>query len=423
MIVATPAGNEVVQSRTQFVISPGSWEANIMGAMGITRWASPALSDWMQKVEACAVACAVRLVSESIGTMIARVYEGDALERSPVYDAPQAELLQYPCDGVSSFDFWQDIAGAVETTTAGFAWKVTDRRGQVVELLPLDPDYFQITGPPHARVVSGYVDGRKVDVTGDVIVVRSWSPKAAAEGVSTPDLHQRTLRYARSYADYTGRWFDLDGTVSQVIEKAPDKRQQRLEMAVGWMKARKERNVGMLWGEATLKDQRSTIQDAQAAEIAMTITQEVARAWRIVPPILLLASVQPERFPNLELPSGLFYRFSLMHRIRRIERAFSSDRDLFADRSRYMRLDATEFLRADTATLAALAHSMRQDGSANADEERALVLGWPPLPNGAGEEYQQTPVGGGANTPPLDPTQEATRVAALAAHTNGGAPA
>lgn len=423
MIIRSPeVGNVVVhQERTQYVVTPGSWDANIMGWLGINRWASPGLDQWMKNVENTAVACAVRLVSESVGSMVGRVFEGDALARQPVYDAPQATMFQHPCSGVSSFDFWADIASAIELSSAGFMWKAKDRQGQVAELLPLDPDYFQIDGPPHARTVTGYLRGRKIDVTADVTVIRSWSPRASAAGVPTPDLHRSTLNYAQAYASYTGRWFELDGTVSQVIEKGPSDRAQRLDMAAGWMKARKERNIGILWGEAHMNQMGPSLQDAQAAEIELGIVQRVARAWRILPPLFLLASVQPERFPNLEVPSGLFYRFSLLHRLRRIERAVSSDMDIFPDRSRYMRFDPSEFLRADTATLAALAHNMRQDGSVNADEERALVLGLPPLPDGEGQAYQVTPVGGGANpsdVPPPDPEQKALE-RFLAGHTNG----
>jgi len=297
-------------------------------------------------------------------------------------------------------------------------WKVKDRSGTVVELLPLDPDYFEIKGQPHMRTVHGYVDGKRIDVTQDVTVIRSWAPRPQADGVSTPLMHSSTLDYARSYAKYTGRWFDLDGSVSQVIQKGPTDRNDRLSMAAGWMRARKERgNVAILWGDAELKQMGSTLQDAQASDIEMGIVKRVARAWRILPASFLLATVNPERYPNLEVPTGLFYRFSLLHRLRRIERAVSADRDIFPDRSQYLRFDATEFLRADTQTLASIAHNMRQDGSANADEERALVLGWPPLPDGKGKEYQQTPVGGGANMPPpaaATPSPEAMAAAEAA---------
>ena len=59
----------------------------------------------------------------------------------------------------------------------------------------------------------------------------------------------------------------------------------------------------------------------------------------------------------------------------------------------------------NTSTLATIAHNMRQDGSVNVDEERALVLGLPPLEDGVGQEYQRTPVGGGA--PPQQPAMPA----------------
>jgi HK97 family phage portal protein len=399
VILRTSEGHRPVQLKSSFMVSnPGLWDSSMMSSLGITQWTTgwgPGTRE--AALATAAVAAAVRLVSESCGSMIMRTYQGDALDRQPVYDSSQAALFQNPAPGVSIFDFWADTAAAIEVSTAAFVWKVKDKKGVVAQLLPLDPDYFQISGEAHNRTVAGWVEGRLVDVTADVIAIRSWAPKPSADGTSALDLHSPMFDRARKYEGYQGRYFDGDGSFSQVIEGGPAVKEQRDAMIAGWVMNRRKSNVGILWGGAQLKSLAPTLSDSQAVEMATAIAADVARALRIVPAELLYASATPERFPSLDMYRGVFYTFTLMHRIRRIERAFAADDDLFPDKTLWPGFDATQFIRADTLTMAQTAHAMVQTGSLSADEERALVLGLPRIPGGQGERYQVTPVGGVQN--------------------------
>ena len=403
MIVKTRLGDQSVQSRVQFTSIPGSWEGGMMGALGITRWADGTGRGYTTNpLASAAVAGAIRLVSESIGTMIMRTYTGDALDCEPVYNSWQARLFQNPSPGLSAFDFWADTAAACETEQAAVIWKIPDpRSGEVAQLLPLDPSYFVIQGSPWDRQVIGFHQGQMVDVSKDVLVVRAWSPKPAAAGVSTLQMHERLFRWNRGYEEYRGRYFDQDGSVNQVIVNGPDKPQARLEMAKNWARVAggwaNAGRVPILWGDAKVEQLSPNLRDAQAAELAIAVAQDVARAYRIVPASLLHAESTPTRETTLEMIRGQFYTFSLMHRIRRIEEAFKADRDIFPDPALYPKFDPTDFRRADMAVIAQAAHLARQDGSMVADEERALVWGLPKLPNNQGQHVQQTPVGGAAN--------------------------
>lgn len=371
-----------------------------MAALGITQWASDRGGGWQNAIRTTAVANAIRLVSESVGSMTMRVYTGDSLQREPVYDHRNAMLFQDPAPslGLSSFDFWADTAAAIEAYTAAFLWKVRDPAGGILELWPLDPEYFRITGPPQARRVEAWRNGRVTDVTGDVIVIRSWNVKPSADGLATPQLHNETFAWARSYEQYRGRYFDNDGSVHQWIEGGPQTHEARRELARGWAAqyggVRNAGKVAVLWGQATLKSATPALRDAQAAELAVTIAQNVAQAFRIQPASLLYADSHPVREPNLEFIRGQFFTFTMMHRLRRIQRALAADRDLFPDPRYYPEFDVSQFIRADTLTLGQIAHNMNQTGTLNRDEERALVLGLPAIPGGAGTVYQETPVGG-----------------------------
>ena len=422
MIVRTTAGDQPIQMRAAVdVVTPGSWDAQIMSALGITHW-SGQTAFGLGALERAAVAAAVKLISESVGCMVLRTYLGPAMDRQPIYDSPQALLFQRPAPGVSAFDFWSDISASVETNTCALIGKIRDRSGEIVQLLPLDPDWFQIRGGPYDREVIGWQGGKRMDVTGDVIVIRSWAPKPQADGTSTLAMHGRTFQWAGAYEEYRGRYFENDGSVDQVIENAPATKDQRDEMLKGWARSfggpsRKGR-IGALWGQATLKQMTNTLQAAQAAELAVTIAQQVATAFRIYPASLLYAEQQPHREPNLEFIRGQFYSFTLHPRLRRIEEALSADVELFPDPDLYPMFDTADFLRADLATLSNATHNMRQDGSLTPDEERALVMGLPRLPGGVGEHVQETPVGGAPNATPQPPVapSDSTPPAALNGH-------
>lgn len=408
MIVHTLNGNEQVIQRhgAVDVVTPGSWDGAIMAALGITHWAGETAFGLGALQIAC-VGAAVKLVSESVASMTMRTYTGPAGDREPVYDSSQAKLFMRPAPGVPIFDFWADTAAAVETHTAAFIGKIRDGSGDVVQLLPLDPDWFQISGGPYERKVTGWSGGKSVDMTGDVIVIRAWSPKPAADGQSTLNQHGRTFRWAGAYEEYRGRYFENDGAVDQVIEGGPGTKEQRDEMLQGWARAfggpARKGKIGLLWGNASLKQMNNTLQSAQAAELSVSIAQDVARAFRIYPASLLYAEQQPHREPNLEFIRGQFLTFTMNARLKRIQDALHADEELFPDPTLYPMFDTTDFSRADLATLAAAAHAMTQTGSLVPDEERALVFGLPKLPSGKGQVAQETPVGGAPNRAPMPP--------------------
>lgn len=382
-----------------------------MSALGITQWASSDGSSWQNAIEIACVAAAVRIVSESIGSMVMRCYTGDALDRQPVYDAPQAALFQDPAPGLgngaqgySSFDFWADLAACVEVSKAAFYWKVKDpRSNEVIELWPLDPDYFRIVSGQGSqglqRIIYAWRNGKQVDVSADVGVIRAWAPKPGVEGFATPDMHRRTINWAYEYEEYRGRYFANDGTVNQVIENGPPTREERTNMARSWAAAyggpRNKGKVGILWGQASMKQLGHNLVDAQAVDVAVSIAQDIARAWKIYPASMLYAESHPVRESTLEMIRGQLYTFTLLHRLRRIERALAADRDIFPDKAVYPRFDSSEFVRADTVVLGTLAHNAVQDGSMNRDESRALVFGLPMIPGGAGKVYVDNPVGAG----------------------------
>lgn len=342
----------------------------------------------------------MRLISESMGSFVMRVYEGDASQRQPRLDSSQAALLQDgAADYATSFDLWSDVAASVELCGNGFIWKGRQRRGGAVTELyafPAENTCVYVTDAGK-KVVEASSGGEKYDITRDVIHVRGWSPIAAVSGVSTPTEHRQTIRGSYALEQFRGRYFDSDATPNIVLEHPgmlkPD---ERADLRASWNARHGGPNgdkTGVLWAGMTARQLNSTLQESQMAELVTADVLQVARMFRIYPPSLLSAAIESP-LPPAEVLSDHFWRFTLMPRARRIERALSADREVFPDRSVYARFDASELVRGDIATTASKIHQLTQVGVVTKNEARS-ELGYPPMDGG--DVLQETPVGGAPN--------------------------
>lgn len=358
------------------------------------------------------VAAAVRMVSETIGSFVMRVYEGDASTRQPVLDAPEAGVLQ---DGANeyatSFDTWCDISSSIELHGVGLLWKSRGKRtGKVREVyaFPVETAVIYVADDG-TRIVEATINGKRLDITDDVIVIRGWSPIPAVTGVSTIGLHRRTLRGAVALEEYRGRYFDSDASPNLVVNLPGNPtKEQRDDFRSSWNdrhRGQGKEKMAITWGGITVDSLSANLKDAQVAELINLDGFQVAQMFRIYPQSLLVAG-EARVLPMAEVISDLFFRFSLMHRIRRIERAVSADRELFPDPKRYARMDVSDFVRGDITTIANMIHMLVQVGAMTQNEGRA-ALGLPPSSEPSANKLQKTPVGGAPNpTPRVDPNPE-----------------
>ena len=352
-----------------------------------------------------AVGAAVRLITETVASFVMRVYTGDASKKKALLGDPVAELFQYPSlDGDrDSFQLWQDVAAACEIGKGAAIFKARDRRRRVAELYVLDPRTVRTersSAGENRVLVRKSMAGDWKDITSDVVWIRGWAPNPNPEGVSTLDLHAQGLKTAWAYEVYRAAYFENGGLPSIIFQHPGNpSKQVRDEMLEGFARrhssARNSGRPGMIWGGTIPVPITPNLRDSQTAEIADTIVRDVARMFRIVPAELLATTIASSSLPSPEHTADLFVRFTLLSRLRRIERAIASDPDLFPDRSRYPLFDMSNFLRGDLATRATVVHMLRQDGVMTGNEGRA-EFGLEPM-DGA-DELQQTPVGGAPGT-------------------------
>jgi HK97 family phage portal protein len=381
------------------------------GGLG-SSWSGPFLSpsdidDWTScnPIGLTAFACAIRLVSETIASFILRVYEGDAQERQPLLDAPQAALFQDGAENYStSFDMWSDVVTSIELCGNGFIYKGRRRAGgQVTELYAFPAEntcvYVDDSGK---KIVEATIGGEKYDITKDVIHIRNWSPTAGVSGSSVTSLHRTALRGSVSMMQFRGRWFDSDATPNIVLSNpgtlTPE---QRADMRQSWNARHSGANgdkTAVLWGGMTVQQLAANLEQSQMAQLMTADVLQVAQMVGIYPPSILAAVIE-QPLPAAEILSDSLLRFTLLKRIRRIERAVSADPDIFPDRrGPYARFDVAEFTRGSIATTVTKVHSLTQVGLLTKNEGRSEI-GLPPIDGG--DVIQETPVGGAPNAEQL----------------------
>jgi HK97 family phage portal protein len=356
---------------------------------------------------------AVWLIAESVATLPLRVYRGrDAAKRAQDTSWQWRLLHDQPNDEQSAFDFWFDVASAIETAGNAFVRKIKAPSGQVAGL------YLIGRGKVAVRRNG---DGEKVFVIRGVRGA-SRSESGALELTATEVLHFRgptlgggdvgltPLQLARhmlgaevSRHEYEGEFLRNDATPPTIIEH-PDSltRTQAREFMASWIAARKSAPgaPGLLAGGAKMTTYGLTLKDAQFVDSRRLGVEDVSRIFRM-PPSMLGAAEQGD----IEQETTRFLSFGLNPRMSRIQGALLADPDFGFDSSGglYPEFFADEFIRVDAATKAQVRHWDVQSGVLLPDEARADVgrEPLPPLPDDPAKEPgkvpQVTPVGGAPN--------------------------
>lgn len=351
-----------------------------------------------------AVGAAVRLISETIGSLPCLVYRGSGPDREKATGSAQWDLLhERPALDSTPFDMFQDIAACIETRGNAFVQKLRDARGRVTELIVIDPDAVRVYRDSETREKKFDIQAggdRYVGLTStDILHVRGMTLRGGIRGISPVELHRNSIAMSYAVQEYVGRYFQNDATPGMVI-KIPGSlsNQQARQILEVWSQnhagLRNAHRPSVLAGGADLDQVRVNLADTTAVEAQKFTVFEVARMFNI-PPSLLGALEGTARSPEDE--AAAFLKFCLGPRLRRIESAFRADQDLFGGTDLYPEFKVDSLLRSNTAERYTAYVAARQAGWLSANEIRELE-NYPAVDGG--DNVQQTPVGGAPNPTP-----------------------
>jgi len=355
---------------------------------------------------AAAHAC-IRLISESIGMMPMKIYQGEAPERTLARDSWQwFRLHEAPNDDQSAYDFWQDVAGSIETAGNTFIWKAIARRpihdAVDVQLILIEPSRITLKRDDAGR---RYYEVRRNGKTervprSQILHIRGWTATPGADlGLSPVAVHRETLGSALAAREYQARFFSNGTALPGFITAKGTPTQDQLDRyEIEWQ----QRHGGLanmhrpaiLGNESGWISTGISMRDAQYIEIQQFNGEEVCRIFRVNPRMLgfqLATTSAEEDFER-------FLQADLGPRIRRIEMAVRRDPDLFPAGSELFPEFLTDaVLRPSIRTRFAAYKDALQAGFMMANEVREKEN----LPAVSfGDVIQQTPVGGAPNTPP-----------------------
>jgi HK97 family phage portal protein len=398
MILATRNGNLNVRSvfgADTSIVQPGRLGTTTTAGEGVTARSAVGLP---------ALGRAVRLVAGVIASTPLGVFEGTGGQRRERPETPQARLLDNPVAGLSTYDWKYDIACALETNANAFLLKVRTGEGRVTELQPIPPElvYAHVDRDGNKQFDIYTTAGRVSLTTLDVLHIRGDAPAGGPFGVSRFMQHSDPVGAMQAAQRFEGAYYRNSARPDiAIIFQQGITRQQAAEWKQDWdAKYAGASNAGQALGiaGATIQPIPASMRDAQFVEGREFNTAEAARIADL-DPVLLSSSTEVAGVRQEALE--VFLKMQLPPRLRRIEGAFKADLDLFPlGGTLYPQFVVDDLMFADPLTRAQVQHFRIQDGSELVDEARA-DNGRPPLPAGAGQVPQLTPVGGAPNPQPV----------------------
>ena len=347
-----------------------------------------------------AVSNVVRSVAGLIASLPFFVYrEGQV--REPARNSWQWKLLHdQPSQELSSFDFFFDLALSLESTQNAFVQKAKTPRGLVVELQVLDPHRVTVkrdkeTGEKLFDIWVGAGNVVRDQTSAEILHVRGFSPNPGAlAGVSLIGLHANVLGAQKAMQQFEGDYFRNSGvppfwfTGAANAEHATDIISAHNAAHAGTGNRFKP---GALWGPLDVKSIPISLADATYADTKQLSIEDVCTIWDW--PVWMVKGSDPGQ-PDPNARMSEFLRTKFLYRLRRIERAFAADPDIFAGQPLFGEFLTAALERADFVTRVRGYKDARQGGWVTANEIRT----WENLPPAdGGDELQQTPVGGAPN--------------------------
>ena len=343
-----------------------------------------------------AVGSVIRQASGIVASMPFTVYQ-DGTVRAPATKTWQSRLFnESPSPGVDAFQFFYDLNVSLESTQNAFVQKAFYKK-QVVALIVLDPQRMMARRTPEGNKEYKFYDDQGVEHVippGEIIHIRGYTPSPGSlNGVSLIQLHRDAIGSSVAMEKYEGDYFRNNAQPPFWFTGAANQQQAKDALALHNAEHQGSGNqwrAGALWGAMDVKAVPMSMADASFIEAKRMSIEDACRIWHWPHHLMELSGEQPIR--NELWWTAMFIKFYMVERLRRIEKAFDADPDLFAGQPVYGRFVTEELERASEEVRASTWKNMIQGGVMTPNEARARE-GLPPVEGG--DSIQFPVVGGG----------------------------
>ena len=323
---------------------------------------------------------AIRLISETIGTLPLHLYRKTDKGREKARDHQLYELLHLqPNPHMTSVE-WRE-AMAVSLCVWGQAYNLAPRlprSGRVIAITPVAKPLVRPELTPDGQVLYHVTDRgqQKTYSRGEIVPIKGFGGAGDLEGFPPYKMGRQALAIAAAAEEYGARFFSNGGrpagffTYDKILK--PEQRERLRKVLEGLYSGLENMHkIGLLEAGITFKPSGLTNTDAQLIETRKTQVAEIARIWRV--PLNMLMEMDRATYNNTEQENLHFLTYTLSPYLQRIEQSLNTTLLTREERRRgyYIEFDVRGLLRGDSQARSEYYRNMRMVGGMTINEIRA----------------------------------------------------
>ena len=356
----------------------GTLERYLSWAVGNGTSASGVVVSPQTAMQSAAVYSSVKVLAESIGMLPLNLYRKEANNaRTLLSDHPLHVLCHdQPNEWMTSVEFWEMMVISLNLRGNAYAYINRNRSGQVVELLPLQPDMVQVEMSTDFRLeyrVSMPDGAFKRLSVGEIFHIRGLTLNGWL-GISPIAYARESIGLALATERFGGQLFKNGAKMGGVLEhpgKLSKESYERIKTSFDEAHSGDNAHKTALLEEG-MKFARISLSanDSQFLETRKYQRSEIAAIFRVPPH--MIGDLERATFSNIEQQSLEFVNYSLMPWLVRIEKAIKRDLMTPAERQTMTaKFNVSGLLRGDASARSALYHNGILDGWMTRNEARA----------------------------------------------------
>ena len=320
---------------------------------------------------------AIRLISESLGTMPIHLYKRTENGREKATDHRLYKLIKRkPNQFNSSVEFREGVG--VDLTCFGHSYaKLIKIAGEVYSIIPLPknsvtPKYDHFTNTLKYGVTENGV--YKEYPQDEILSIKGFGASSKLEGFAPHQLHSQSLGATKAAEEFAARFFGNGAHMGGFIEfDQVLKKEQRSDWAKNFAEQHGSPSDAHKWAllEKGMKavPRAASNSDNQLIETRKHQIAETARIWNV--PLSMLMEMDRATYSNTEQHNIQFVKITMNPYFVRFEEALNSQLLTEDEQDEYyFEFDTRGFLRGDSAARAAYYKSMRESTAITPNEIR-----------------------------------------------------
>jgi len=267
---------------------------------------------------------AVSLISDTISTLPVDAYQRIDGNRKPY--RPRPSWVDQPDVDQTRSAHYQQVLVSLLIWGNAYVRIFRNNRGDVVNLVALDPQKMEVTRSAIGRKLFHYEGEEKVLTSDEVMHLTDLLEPGAIVGMSRVDRLREALGLGIALQDFAATFFGQGVSGSMVVEVpgniTPDQARQLSDSMSnrhgGW---RKSGRAAVLSGGATVKDMSVQNDQSQFIESRRFFVEEVARLFNI--PLHFLDVPGSQSYSSVEQSAIQFVQHTLRPYIEKLEWSYS----------------------------------------------------------------------------------------------------